>query len=221
MTAKQIEEIANEVMRRLELLLSKRRALLLINEQETNEQLISLHESLKAQEYTFTQCLLGRNVQAYPLELTVHDKVILPINAGCADIRKVIGMHDAIVVTGLRIAQLVALRKLAIEGECLSVIYEALRQGKQIYLLSRDLELCAASKSLRAEVIKLTVQLEAWGINFPQMERGSGSIIDKNLITMQDVCNLETGPLIIGSKTMVASVARDYLRDRKIEIIRR
>lgn len=221
MQPEQIQKITTEVMRRLELSMRVHKALLLQSPDMNRERVSQLVSELDSQGYAFTPCKLqGDSVPACDLP-AAFDELLLKRNLSCADLQPIIQEHSTLIVGNLSIAQLSDLLALRVRGTPLCLVYEALRQGKQLYLFSRDLDVGQASSKMAKRISDFAAELESWGIEVLAKGHVDGVAISKDLISLQDLRDINSGSLVISKNASLTTTARKALEERGIHVIRK
>jgi len=219
MTAIELKAITDEVLRRLAIRTSSHRALLVLNHAPEASGLRDYLEELHAADYSFTQCLRVDEAQC-PWLRTVHlTRQWEGLESRAAE--RLVAEHHLLVVAGLSITQLTELRQLRMKDRLLELICRALRQGKEVRIFSEWADLSASQGGFASKMNRMLLELEALGIRFGAAPQVRGVTVDKAVITKQDLKNVLEGPLVIGSKATLTATAKELLRERKIDVLRR
>jgi len=218
MTAIEMKAIAGEVLRRLAIRTSSHRALLVLNHAPEVPELRDYLEELNTADYIFTQCLRGDEAQCpwLPVHLTRRWE---GLDSRVAE--QLVSEHQLLVVAGLSVTQLIALRQMHMKDRLLELICRALRQGKEVRIFTEWADLSASSIGFANKMNRMLLDLEAWGIRFGAAYQERGVTVDKAVITKQDLRNVLKGPLVNGRKASLTATAKELLRERGIDVLRR
>jgi len=132
--------------------------------------------------------------------------------------------YEVIVLSNLNIIEIGKLTNLNIENKFLYLVYEALKEGIEVYSFSKDLDI-KNNNNLRNLTLKLCKALEDIGIKI--IIGNNGSIIadnhvltiDKNVITLECVNTMVKGSIRIQERAIITNAAQDYLSQNKIDVL--
>jgi hypothetical protein len=113
------------------------------------------------------------------------------------------------------------------------LVQYALLTGKNVFVedVYSDVDTIRANGMYMNEVIKLMNKLESYGIrvirsripeNIAVEEKSDGKLKERRrLVSMEDVKNIDKGFLEVESGAIITPLAKDYLKDKGIKIIRK
>lgn len=192
-----VERIVEEVVKRIRQLMNEKHVVVIGEAEEAKGPLGLLVNSLKETGYT---------CHHYD-EVSLHEaKFKLEVSEG-------------LVVGCLTIAEARKLSLLDIDSPKLKVVYEALRLGKTVYVLSEDFNLTRGSK-LGAPVGQIRSTLEDMGVKLLGQKSTSADISAK-VITAEDLKNLNHQQVVIREDAILTYGAREYLKTHQIRIERK
>jgi len=219
-----VEIIVNEVIRRIKVLINTHKGLVICTENTDIEVLEIFINSMEAQGFIL-DCIYVKGTEDKFKEITCLDNAriikVIEKNKPVFDFKEIVEEYEVLMVSNLGLSEIDSIKELRIENEFLSLIYEGLKQGKKVYSLSKDIEINPVNKGLVKKIKKLIGQLDELGLKMITRTKQENIVLEKDVITIADVNNIETGPILLKRNAVITSPARDYLKEAGIEILRR
>ncbi|PKM94718.1 MAG: hypothetical protein CVU84_09395 [Firmicutes bacterium HGW-Firmicutes-1] len=220
-----IDMIVNEVIRRIKLMLNTHKGLIVIREKTDYSLLNILLLSMKDNGFIFDAVVISHQKEEIELDQGLMNITFLK-EAELLDNLESIHKYEVIVLSNLNIIEIGKLTNLNIENKFLYLVYEALKEGKEVYGFSKDLDI-KNNINLRSLTLKLCKALEDIGLKMiigkNEFIKVDSSIvtIDRNVITLECVNTLVKGSLLVQKSAILTNAAKDYLSQNKIDILRR
>lgn len=206
-------------------MLNTHKGLIVIREKTDYSILNVLLLSMKDNGFIFDAVVIGPQKEEIEFDQGIMNITFLK-EAELLDNLESIHKYEVIVLSNLNIIEIGKLTNLNIENKFLYLVYEALKEGKEVYSFSKDLDI-KNNINLRSLTLKLCKALEDIGLKMIIGKKESiildSSIvtIDSNVITLESVNTMVTGSLIIRKSAILTNAAKDYLSQNKIDILRR
>ncbi len=213
-----IDALAEEVIRRLAMLTREKRVLIVVRKEGMTECVADYIKSSYSEDCLLTGCFEDKHVSKGFDAIDFHSVVDMP-EPGEA-MRELVSMHNSFLVAGLTVSQLVDLDNMDIHDEFQLLVYEALRQGKEICLFSEDLHLSAACSKFREDVIKKILRLKRWGLVFPQLDDSPYMLAGKRVISTEDIKKAGKGIVVVDKNAVVTTNAMKYMENHDISLVR-
>lgn len=126
---------------------------------------------------------------------------------------------EGLLVDGFSIGEAQQLIRLDIQSTRLKVIYEALRQGKLVYVVAEDFNLAKNSK-LQSVVAPIQRALEEMGVKILG-KKAPQKVMAQKVITAELIEQMDSQVLFIREDAVLTYGAREYLKTHQIRIERK
>lgn len=213
MTTLEIENVINEVLKRLEFKTCAGRALLVIK--ENTAELEPYLKKAREEGYCVSQMLMKTQRPYEGFSFTTA------FDYSQNTLSEDLSPYERLVVCGLSLQDLLRLGRLESDDETACVIFEALRSGKKVDVLSDAIDFSNAKIDFAEGILKILYKLESFGITFPARVEDPRSVIDKDVIDRQDLKRVCGSLIILRRKAFITESAMRLIEQRNIEIIRR
>jgi hypothetical protein len=206
-------------------MLNTHKGLIVIREKTDYSLLNILLLSMKDNGFIFDAVVISHQKEEIELDQGLMNITFLK-EAELLDNLESIHKYEVIVLSNLNIIEIGKLTNLNIENKFLYLVYEALKEGKEVYGFSKDLDI-KNNINLRSLTLKLCKALEDIGLKMiigkNEFIKVDSSIvtIDRNVITLECVNTLVKGSLLVQKSAILTNAAKDYLSQNKIDILRR
>lgn len=142
--------------------------------------------------------------------------------------------HERIILLGLTLKQLIRISEFQLADPITELVTEALRQGKQVVLISDRINTKKATPALAKKIDELKTTLKMYGVTIDEgispnhtvagnpMEstESARKRIDKKVIAKQDLKNTLSGVLEIRDDAVFTTTAKNLIEKREIRVIR-
>lgn len=126
---------------------------------------------------------------------------------------------EGLLVDDFSIGEAQQLVHLEINATRLKVVYEALRQGKPVYVVSDDFNLEKNSK-LQTVVTPVLMTLEAMGVKIIG-KKSSPKVMQEKVITAELMKQMDSQVLLVREDAVLTYGAKEYLKTHQIRIERK
>lgn len=224
MTERDIQEIVEEVIRRIRLNSEKNKILAVVN---------SPSDACAVDTY------LGDMEKSYQVTERYADSGKGTAGLGDCDLQALMSEHCALILSGVTLKQLIRVRDLQLDDPVAELATEAFRMGKPVTVLSKWIDTAGGTPAFAGRIDEIKQQLNAYGVTFASENKnktkkgsaisgdGKGADcrsekhrIDKRVIAKQDLKHVLQGELEIRDDAVMTTTAKDLLEKRGIRITR-
>lgn len=211
--------IVDEVIRRIKLLIDTHRCLLLIRENTDYTLLNMLLLSMRNNGFVFDVLTFQDHSQQLELDESIQEITFIS-ESDQLNKDDFIKQYEAVVISNLNIMEISKLTKLNIENHFMQLVYETLKEGISLYGFSKDLDI-KNNFALKNLVLNQCCLLEDIGLKMILKNSDQAFRMDNQIITLDQIKDMNQKSLIINKSAIVTNSAKDYLTQNKIEIFRK
>jgi hypothetical protein len=226
----QLSEIIAQVLKKLNMEGIKKdennKVLVIIEDAQSSSSFISENELL-AEAATFS--ILTDRYNSVKLKAVPAERVLI-LEELPRDINVWLRQFEKILLPNPTLKIISKLAHIIVDDSITEIIFDALQQGKPVFMgqLTDETD-HKLTKALRAEIERLNNKLRDYGIqqlsnNNLQCCSVQKNAVNKikNVITLQDVTCIKDSEneLSVSKNTLITPLAMDYLREKKISLIR-
>lgn len=222
MTERDIQEIVEEVIRRIRLNSEKKKILAVVN---------SPSDACAIDTY------LGDMEKSYQVTERYADGGKGSEGLGNCDLQALMSEHCALILSGVTLKQLIRIQDLQLDDPVAELAAEALRIGKPVTVLSKWIDTAGGTPAFAGRIDEIKKTLNAYGVTFASENktekdrtisgkdegadcRSEKHRIDKRVIAKQDLKHVLQGELEIRDDAVMTTTAKDLLEKRGIRITR-